>query len=40
MTLSLRKLFPFLSWFPLRGATLRADFLDPLKAASSGPVSR
>ncbi len=33
MTPSLRKFLPFLSWFPLRGDTLKADFLAGLTVA-------
>ena len=33
MTLSPRILFPFLSWFPLKGGTLRADFIAGLTVA-------
>jgi SulP family sulfate permease len=33
MTLSPRILFPFLNWFPLKGGTLRADFIAGLTVA-------
>ncbi len=33
MTLSLKKFFPFLAWFPLRGDALKADFLAGLTVA-------
>ena len=33
MTLSIKKLFPFVAWFPLRGDALKADFLAGLTVA-------
>ena len=33
MTFSLKKFFPFLAWFPLRGDALKADFLAGLTVA-------
>ena len=33
MTFSLNKIFPFLTWFPLRVDTLKADFFAGLTVA-------